>query len=289
MRAVLIYNPAAGRRGHKRLLPRLMETLERSGLALEAVATAAPGDATRIAREAANAGDRDGVLVLGGDGTVREAAVGLLDTGVPLGILPGGTANVLAQALGFPTDPLHAATLLHDSSVRSFDVGLCGETPFLMMASSGLDAVVMGSVDPGLKATFGPAGVFLSGLKSWWTYDYPELTLEVDGETVRATFAAACNIPLYGGPFRLAPEARFDDGLLDVALFRGGRGDTVGFAVDVLRGSHLDRPDVEVRRVEEVVFHGPEGTCLQVDGDACGESLPARTRVGDRKLQVYVR
>ena len=289
MRVVLIYNPAAGRRKQKRLLPRLIETLEASGFEIEAVGTAGPDDATRIAREAVGGGDRDAVLVLGGDGTVREAAVGLLDTEVPLGILPAGTANVLAQALGFPTEPLQVASLLGESSIRSFDVGLCGDTPFLMMASSGLDAVVMGEVDPGLKATFGPAGVFLSGLKSWWTYDYPELTLEVDGEIVHATLAAACNIPLYGGPFRLAPDARFDDGLLDLALFRGGRGATVGFAVDVLRGTHLSRPDVEIRRVEEVIFRGPEAICLQIDGDACEEPLPAPVRVGDRKLRVLAR
>ncbi len=178
MRAVLIYNPAAGRRKQKRLLPRLIETLEASGFEIEAVATAGPDDATRIAREVAEAGDYEAVLVLGGDGTVREAAVGLLGTEVALGILPGGTANVLVQALGFSTDPLEAATRLAEASVRSFDVGLCGDTPFLMMASSGLDAVVMRDVHPGLKATLGSLGVLLSGLRSWWTYGYPDLILE---------------------------------------------------------------------------------------------------------------
>lgn len=289
MRAVLVYNPAAGRRGQMRLLPRLTAHLERTGFEIEAVATTGPDDATRIAREAAERGDCEAVLVLGGDGTVREAAAGLVDTELALGILPGGTANVLAQALGLPNHPLRAAAVLHECSVRSFDVGVCGDTPFLMMASSGLDAVIMGQVDPRLKAVFGPTGVVLSGLKSWWGYGYPELHLEADGEPLTATFAAACNIPLYGGPYRLAPDARFDDGRLDLALFHGGRSQTLAFAVDVLRGGHLKRPDVEIRRIEEIVFHGPEGGCLQVDGDGCAEPLPARVRIGPQTLRVLAR
>lgn len=289
MRAVLIYNPAAGRRGRKRLLPRLIEMLQASGFEIETLATSGPGDATRIAREAAKDGDREAVLVLGGDGTVREAAVGLLGTDVPLGLLPGGTANVLAQALGFSTDPLEVASVLGEASARPFDVGLCGDTPFLMMASAGLDAAIMEDVDPKLKSVLGRAGVLLSGLKSWWTYRYPELTLEADGELLHGTFAAACNIPLYGGPFHLAPEACFDDGALDLVLFRGSRGDILGFAVDVLRGAHLNRPDVEVRQVEEVIFHRPRETPLQIDGDAWDEPLPVRVRVEPRKLRVLAR
>lgn len=289
MRAVLIYNPAAGRRKQKRLLPRLIETLEASGFEIEAAGTAGPDDATHIARKVVEAGNRDAVLVYGGDGTVREAAVGLLGTEVALGILPGGTANVLVQALGFSTDPLEVATRLAEASVRSFDVGVCGATPFLMMTSSGLDAVVMRDAHSGLKATFGSMGIVLSGLRSWWTYGYPDLILEADGDRLEVTFAAVCNIPLYGGPYRLTPGARFDDGLLDLLVFRGGRRQTLPFALDVLRGRHLSRTDVELRRVEEVVFHGPPDLCLQIDGDRCEERLPTRVRVGAETLRVLAR
>lgn len=288
-RALLIYNPAAGRRRHQRWLPGLLERLSPS-FTVEPIATGAPGDATRICRDLAagrGAPQAEVAFILGGDGTVREAAVGLMGSEIVLGILPGGTANVLARALGLPADPLAAAALLGSLPTRSMDVGLCGGTPFLMMASSGLDATALGEVDLGLKASLGPAGVFLSGVGSWWRYGYPPLELEADGEGIEATFASVCNVPLYGGPFKLAPDARFDDRRLDLVVFRGrGRLATLGFAWDVLRGGHAQRPDVAVRQVSEVVFHGPAAGCLQVDGDLCAEHLPARVTVADARLQV---
>jgi diacylglycerol kinase (ATP) len=285
-RAVLIYNPAAGKGRHERMLPGLLAVLG-DGLAIEAAPTRGPGDAGRIAREAADDG-AEVVLALGGDGTVRETCAGLLEAErggeVALGVLPGGTTNVLAQALGLPALPLDAARLLSRLDPRPLDVGRCGATPFLMMASSGLDAVALQSVDAGLKSTLGPAGVLLSSLRTWWSYEYPALRVLADGVALEATFAVVTNIPLYGGPYRLAPDARHDDGLLHLVLFSGGRLETLGFAMDVLRGGHVHRGDVTVRVVREAVFEGPG--CLQVDGDLCAEKLPARVTVDPARLRV---
>jgi YegS/Rv2252/BmrU family lipid kinase len=283
-RAALIYNPAAGRRRPEVLLPRLVETLAAAGFAAEPRPTAAPGDATNLARKAAEEGF-DAVLALGGDGTVREAATGLLGTRVPLGILPGGTVNVLARVLGLPRQPLTAAARLAGFEPRPFDVGLCGATPFLMMVSSGLDAEVLHRLDLRLKARLGQVGIALDGLRRWWSYGYPEIRLEADGEPAAATLAVAANIPLYGGSFRLAPEARWDDRQLDLVLFHGrGRAAALAFAASLVRGTHLGRPDVEVRRVCEVLFHGPAP--LQVDGDACREALPATVRLAEEPVWV---
>jgi YegS/Rv2252/BmrU family lipid kinase len=288
-RALLIYNPAAGRQRARRHLPRLLAALAGSGYAAEPAPTAAGGDATRLAREGASDGRFDAVLVLGGDGTVRETAVGLLGSATPLGILPGGTANVLARALGVPGRSLAAAAALGSLAPRSMDVGLCGATPFLMMASSGLDAEVMATVDPGLKAALGAAGVAVSGVRGWWRYSYPPLSLAADGEPLSCTFAAVCNIPLYGGPFRLAPEARWDDGQLDLVLFRGGRGETLSFAWDLVRGRASRRGDVVTRRVREVVFETPPDGRLQVDGDHCREVFPVTVGLHRERLQVLAR
>lgn len=267
-------------------MPGLVRELE-GAFRIEATPTRGAGDAGRLAAEAAADGV-DAVLTLGGDGTVREACVGLLgsDRGreVALGVLPGGTTNVLARALGLPPRPLEAARLLGRLEAKPLDVGRCGATPFLMMASSGLDAAALRAVDPTLKATFGPAGVLLSSLSTWWSYDYAPLTVEADGVALEATFAVATNIPLYGGPYRLAPDARHDDGVLHLVLFSGGRLETLGFAFDVFRGGHVQRADVTVRVVREAVFRGPG--CLQVDGDLCAEKLPARVTVDPARLRV---
>lgn len=96
-----------------------------------------------------------------------------------------------------------------------------------------------------------------------------------------------CNIPFYGGRWRIQPEARTDDRKLDLVLFRGrGRIATLGFARDVMIGRHLGRSDVECRRVDEVELRGPKHLPVQIDGDIVDEAPPARIRLSKRRLRV---
>ncbi len=271
--AVLIYNPTAGRRRQGRLLAELVPELARGGFAVEAAATAAPGDATRLAREAADGG-AEAVFVLGGDGTVREAAAALYGGETPLAILPAGTTNVLARALGLPADPLAAARAHAGHPVRRLDVGLCGGLPFLMMASGGFDAFVLRHLDPDWKLRFGRLGIALQGLFHLPRYRYPPLRLTVDGEEQRVAFFAVCNIPFYGGAFELCPPASCDDGCLDLVTFTGrGPAATAGFSLAVARGAHASRADVDIRRVERVEVRFPDEVPLQIDGDPA-EAVP---------------
>jgi len=287
--ALLIYNPTSGRRRHRGRLGALVAALGAGGWRAEAAATSARGDATRLAAEAAAEG-ADAVFVFGGDGTVREAAAGLLGGEVPLGILPGGTANVLAHALGLPRRPLAAARAHARSERRLFDVGRCGVTPFLMMVSAGLDAAVIARLQPALKTWLGRTGLLLQGLGECWRYPYPPLTITADGEPLPpATFGAVCNIPFYGGRFALAPAARWDDRRLDLVTFRGtGPRATLGFALALATGRHLARGDVTATVVKEIVLDGPSGLCLQVDGDTCAEPLPATVRLAEERLPTLV-
>lgn len=286
-RVALIFNPAAGqkRRG-SRDFEALLGALRGAGAEAELRPTGGPGDATRLARQAAAAGC-EAVVAFGGDGTVREVAAGLLGSGVPLGILPGGTVNLLAQALGLPGDPLAAAALLPRLAPRRLDVGLAGATPFLMMVSAGLDASVLRVIDGTLKRWFGRSAIVGQALLEWWRYPYHQLQLTADGRPLAASFAAVSNIPLYGGPFRLVPEARPDDGRLQLITFRAtGRLTTLAFTLDVLRTAHVRRRDVAIQDVEEVVLAGPPGAVAQVDGDLCRERLPLRIRLAPELVHV---
>ncbi len=285
--AALIYNPRSGRQRHARVLDDILSTLRSGGYNTEPVPTRHAGDATGIARDLAAAG-RDGtVFAFGGDGTVREVAEGLLGSDVTLGVLPGGTVNLLAKAIGLPPDPVHAAAVLVHSRPQPIDVGLAGDTPFLMMVSAGLDASVLAALDTRFKWLFGKAAIAGQTLREWWRYGYPRLEIVADGERLEASFAAVSNIPYYGGAFRLAPGARLDDRRLDLVLFRGtGRFTTLWFAADLLRSAHADREDVEIRQVEEVVFTAPAGAVAQVDGDLCRERLPVRVRLAAETISI---
>jgi YegS/Rv2252/BmrU family lipid kinase len=285
-RSALIYNPTAGRQRHAQVLDAILAALRKGGLDVEPVPTGGPGQATGLAREQAAAG-AESVIAFGGDGTVREVAAGLLGTDAALGILPGGTVNVLAMSLGLPRDPLEAAVRLPRLRPQQLDVGLVNEAPFLMMVSAGLDSSVLATLDTRLKWRFGKAAIAWQGLQEWWRYPYPRFQIMADGEPFDASFVAVSNIPYYGGAFALAPGARPHDGLLDLVLFRGGgRLETIAFAADLLRGAHMRRSDVTVRHVREVVFESPAGAIAQIDGDVCEERLPLTVRIAPLPLRV---
>jgi diacylglycerol kinase family enzyme len=288
-RAALIYNPRSGRQRHGRLLDAILSTLRAGGNAggfdVEPVPTAFAGEATALARERRESSEV--VFAFGGDGTAREVAAGLLGGPAALGVLPGGTANLLALSLGLPREPVAAAAALRGLPARPFDVGLAGGHPFLMMVSAGLDASLLAALDTRLKWRFGKAAILGQGVREWWRYPYPALEVIADGERLDATFAAVSNTPYYAGAFRLAPGARTDDGWLELIRFRGaGRAATLGFVLDLLRSAHVRRRDVEVRRVREVSFAGPAGSPAQVDGDVCPERLPLSVRIAPERLLV---
>jgi len=268
-RAALIYNPIAGRGRWERVLEAVLRTCRGEGFELEPVPTAAPGQATDLAGDLAREGRVEAVFALGGDGTAREVAAGLLGSRTPLGILPGGTANLMALALGLPRDPSAAAAVLCHAPARSFDAGLAGARAFLMMVSAGLDGRALAALDHGLKTRLGKTAVALQGVREWWRYGYPEIEIVADGEQLPpASFLAVCNIPYYGGSFRMAPGARPDDRRFELVTFHGsGRAATLAFILGVVSGRHTRRADVGVRAVEEVVFSVPPEAGLQVDGD----------------------
>ncbi len=286
-RAVLIFNPTSGRQRSRGWLPVVRETLREGGYEVEPLPTRGPADATRLAREAARGGDIEVAFAMGGDGTLREVAAGLLGSAVALGPLPAGTTNVLARTLGLPPRPPAAARALVGCEAREIDVGSAGDEPFLMQLSGGLDAAVMARQNSAAKKRFGKAAVAWTALGQWWRYGYPEIELRVGAETLRVGYFAACNIPHYAGFFRMAPQADLRDGLLDLVLFHGrGRAAILGLARDLALGRHVRRADVEVRRVAELEVVGPPELELQLDGDVPPLAPPVSIRVAARRLRV---
>jgi diacylglycerol kinase family enzyme len=296
--SLLIVNPAAGpawRRARRSIEP-LRRVLALRGFDAELRTTEAPGHATALAREAASRG-LAAVFALGGDGTQREAAEGLLGGSTPLGLLPAGTANVLAPCCGLPRTPLRAAGCFgleaERPRARDLDVGLLedrsGARPFLMMASRGLDARALRALRPALKRRLGKAGVALAGLREWARGAEPEFPYAADGEPARATFVAVQNIPGYGGGAALAPQADPFDGHLDLVAFSGtGRAATLAFAAELLLRRHARDPRVRMRPVGEVAFPGSGPVTLQLDGDAIEAALPASARLHRSKLRILV-
>lgn len=290
---LVIWNPVSGGRRWGRRIPELRSRLTAHGFDPSVRTTRRPGDASELARQAALGGDYEAVFGLGGDGTLREVAVGLLGTGVPLGILPAGTTNVLAAAFGVPANPLAASASYRwpagEPPTREMDVGLCGGRPFLMMISAGVDAAVLARTSQAAKRRWGRLAVVAHSVAVLRSYGFPAFTVRSQERLASGSFTVISNLPLYGGPFAIAPRADALDRLLDVTVFAGrGAVATLGFAMDVVLESHLRRPDVEAWRAASVVIEG-EGTLpMQIDGDPVQLELPLTVSLAAERLRVLL-
>lgn len=285
-RALLILNPRAGRGRALDKLPEIRDALRWFGGDIKVVETEEPGHATALASDAV-ARRAAVVFGLGGDGLLREIAAGTVGSDTALGVLPAGTANVVAITLGLPLDPVRAARALARARPVRMDVGLTGDEVFLMVASAGFDAAVMAHVDQKAKRRLGKPAVALEFLSTWLSYEYTPVRLTADGEPYEATVAAICNLPYYAGRFLLAPEVRLDDGRLGLVLFQGsGRAATLGFFRDVALGTHLERHDVLYRTVSRVDLLGPPEVPFEIDGDSRPLDPPRAIRLAEERLLV---
>ena len=218
-RAAVVVNPTKCDDIEK-LRGRIADTMGEFGWAeplwLETTATD-PGlaMAAQAAREAV-----DVVFACGGDGTVRACAAALAGTGVPLAVLPLGTGNLLARNLGLPMDLADALQVGIAGAERLIDVGVIGADKFVVMAGIGFDAAMLAGTNDKLKASVGPLAYLASALGH--LRDRPmRIALSVDdGPPVRRRAAAVLvgNLGRLQGGVELLPDARPDDGLLDVAV-----------------------------------------------------------------------
>lgn len=251
--------------------------------------TSGPDDALQAARQGAQ-GEYAAVVAAGGDGTLRTVADGLVDTGMPLGLLPMGTENVLARSVGVPLDLEGACRHLVRCPVRLMDAGRIGDRHFLCFAGIGFDAQVVEEVDMQMKEALGSMAYVAAALGAAWKHRdlVPRVRLTVDGRRVEHEFWLLLigNIPMYGGQLRLTPRACPRDGLLDVCVFQ--RTDMPGSVrqwMAAAMGAHAELPDVAYYLGREIVVETDTPISYQVDGDS-GGLTPCTVQVVPAGLKV---
>jgi diacylglycerol kinase (ATP) len=228
----------------------------------------------------------DAVVVCGGDGMVNLAVNAVAGTGVPLGIVPAGTGNDIARELGVPLDPAAAARAAIGALLRRerrpVDAVRCrpargGEVRwFAGVLAAGFDAVVNERAN-GWSWPRGSAKYSLAVARELLVFRERPYVLDLDGREVRARamLVAVANGPAYGGGMRISPDARFDDGLLDVVVAGPiSRLDLVRIFPTVFSGRHVDHPRVHVHRAACVRIESP-GIVAYADGERFGP-LPLR-------------
>ena len=286
-RLKLILNPIAGGGYGVKILPEVLRCLEQRGLEVEVFRTQKKGDAKELAR---NSLDYKAIATMGGDGTFNEVINGALGNDVPLGLIPLGTANVLARELRIPLDPIQAARVIARGNTRRIDLGRADSRHFFLMAGIGFDAEVVKLLEANRKGNISMATYAIPILKALWNYKFPAVDVEVDGKLVArgAGFVFVSNTRRYTGPFVIANRAKVDDGLLDVLIFPGrnhlkllkyAAGILLWIADRIKEVKYLQGKEIKVSSTDEVSY--------QLDGDL-GGPLPARFQVVPKALNIIV-
>jgi diacylglycerol kinase (ATP) len=284
-----IVNPAAGGSASASSLIPLARLLREAGAEVAVEYSRGLDHAHTVARDAAAAGRV--VLGVGGDGMIGCVGGALAGTGAVFGIVPAGRGNDFARQLGVPSDPELLAPLLLDGEPRAVDAIEANGTPVLGSVYAGVDAVANANANK-TRLLRGSAAYYVGALRaivSWRAADY---RVVVDGEEHRREgyTVVAANSGYYGFGKHIAPDARVDDGLLDVVLIRNASR-MLFFAVmrELAEGTHVRRPQVEVLRGREVRIElaGPPGRTLPygADGELPGV-LPVTAKVMPGALRV---
>ena len=300
--ALMIHNPNAGNGGHgrRRLLDQARHIFASRGIDADLAETTGPGHATEIAARAA-AENRGLVIACGGDGTLNEVVNGLAahQNGhrVPLALLPGGTANILAKELDLPWDIPKAAEKLVHGTVKEIALGLATplEQPerkkyFLSVAGAGPDGMIVYSVSLGLKSRVGILAYWWEGLREAFRYNFPHFRVISGERKIDASLVIVGRTQNYGGPFKITTEADlFEDHfeILTLATRSGLR--YLSYLPTLYFNKLRGTAGVDFFKSDSVVCEPLDSNPVyaQIDGEPLAR-LPVEFRIIPRALKLLV-
>lgn len=307
-RVALIYNPASGQASGRRaaVMARVVSVLAKAGIEADALETDAPGSARGLAL-AAIRNRYDTILACGGDGTVHEVLQCVVGTDVALGVIPLGTANALANNLGLAGSPVKAVRKLMDAVPTEVPVGriFFRETNgaessryFTVAAGIGADALLMASMDAGLKRKLGYVLYLVEAFRVWATHPFPMFRATytlLDGSTRTAELSQllAVRVHSFGGALgRLAPGASVRrDALSLISFGTRSRFRYLTFLLAVIAGRQTFGDAVELVEASavtcEIANGWKEPIFVEGDGELLGR-LPARMEMATQRLTLLV-
>lgn len=279
---VVILNPTA--RGAR--TQRLRTEVEKLAHGAILCPTSAPGDAERLARNAAVEGYKK-IVAAGGDGTINEIVNGIAGRDVTLGVLPIGTMNVFATELGLPVNNLARCwKIVQQNQTDRVDLPRANRKHFVQLAGVGLDAQVVKETSRAFKRSFGPLSYLISAVQIA-SRTPPVLRIESeDAVTKEGSFVLVGNGRLYGGRFPFFKQAVMNDGLLDVIVFkRLSYFDIIRYLQDVVFTPQISSPEVEYFQTKHLKVSSDESVPVEIDGELIG-NCPVEFRIRAGGLRV---
>ena len=288
-RWALIANPAAARGRAPRLAAAASRYLRERGIAAELLVSEARGHACGLARKAIAEG-AGRIVVCGGDGTLNEILPAVAGSPAAVGLLPCGTANDFARALGIPRGPRQALRNLVEGREVRVDLGTCGDRYFCTVAACGFDAEVSETMREGRRLP-GTAGYLLAALRHLFRFQPPKVAATGDFGRLEteALLVAAAVTRSYGGGMRIAPHADPADGRFDVVAVGSVPARTVvAMLPRLFRGGHTRHPAVRIERSSFLELETAGGSRpLYADGEPLGQT-PVTLRIEPGSLRAIV-
>jgi diacylglycerol kinase (ATP) len=282
----LLVNPTSGRGRGARAGREVAGRLHEAGHAVRQLIGRDVSESQDMAREAVAQGT-DALVVVGGDGMVHLGLQAVGGTEVPFGVVPAGSGNDFARAIGVPLrDTAAAASIVATGAERRVDLGRMGDQWFAGVVAAGFDARVNDRANrmrwPRGRMRYNAAMLVELGVFQPVPY---RLDLDGDAWETSAMLVTIGNIPSYGGGMRVTPGAILDDGLLDIMIVKPlSKARFLTVFPRVYTGSHVDLPFVEIRRAKRARIDAP-GITAYADGERLGplpqtfEAVPAALRV----------
>ncbi|MBQ8202402.1 MAG: diacylglycerol kinase family lipid kinase [Clostridia bacterium] len=264
-----IVNPAAGNGYALKIEQQLREELTRRGVDASFVRTEAPGHATELAIETAAKADCTGVVSVGGDGTAFEVACGLMDKGIPLGIVPAGTGNDFIKSVGIPKKPIEALSHILDCKPRPVDVGGMNDHLFLNVCGTGFDVTALDYTLAAKKYVRGILPYLIGVVCAIFHYKPSLVRFTADGRTEEreVLICSVANGRFIGGGIPICPDAAADDGKLDLIVVENVPRWKIPFYLPgLMMGRVLKFGITTHRRCSEVIMQS-SGMRLNVDGE----------------------
>ncbi|HSH37082.1 diacylglycerol kinase family protein [Schnuerera sp.] len=289
---LFIINPIAGGGRAEQIAPMIEKLMKDIKIDYNIVFTKKPKDAIKISKEGLNKGYNK-IVAVGGDGTVNEVALGILESGKgTLGIIPSGTGNDLARTLNIPFNLEEAISVITKGANKKIDVGVVNKDLFLNIASIGFDSEVVKNTEKIKQKIKSSIAYFISVIITLFNFKHLNIKLEIDNTLVDKNIflVAVGNGKYYGGGLKILPMALIEDGYFHVCVVnKMSKLKLLILLPTILKGKHIKyKKYVEIFKAKKVKIITENKTYLNIDGEVKNIENETLFTIKDEKLSIFV-
>ncbi|MFA6098690.1 MAG: diacylglycerol kinase family protein [Patescibacteria group bacterium] len=286
---LFIINPVAGKGKHLSILSEISSFFASEDVDFDTVITQRPKQATQIAKDSSN--KYEILVAVGGDGTVNEIINGLAISPAILGILPIGSGNDFSYQLGYKRNLKRDLRILREAKTKWIDVGVVNETDYFINGFGvGFDGETALAARKTMRYTNGFMAYLLAVLRTLVFYRCQEVKMKFDDRNTveqKILFISVCNGTTYGGGFKVAPDAKMDDGLFDVCLVdKASRAYILRKLPKFIRGHHTNLPEVHMSRCHQLNIQSVKPLQAQLDGELPASQTSYQVGILPKKQEV---